>query len=82
MHFHRMYLAGSSISGFRVYTYIQVYRIKLQFHTLISYCLRLPVTIHRDGGHEEKGTTEDEMAGWHHRFDEHVSQQALRVDDE
>ena len=23
----------------------------------------------RDWGHEEKGTTEDEMAGWHHRFD-------------
>ena len=21
------------------------------------------------GGHEEKGTTEDEMAGWHHRLD-------------
>ena len=21
------------------------------------------------GGHEEKGTTEDEMAGWHHRVD-------------
>ena len=23
----------------------------------------------RDGGQEEKGTTEDEMAGWHHRVD-------------
>ena len=22
-------------------------------------------------GAEEKGTTEDEMAGWHHRLDEH-----------
>ena len=22
----------------------------------------------RDWGHEEKGTTEDEMAGWHHRL--------------
>ena len=21
------------------------------------------------GGHEEKGTTEDEMAGWHHQLD-------------
>ena len=21
------------------------------------------------GGQEEKGTTEDEMAGWHHRLD-------------
>ena len=23
------------------------------------------------GGKEEKGTTEDEMAGWHHRLDGH-----------
>ena len=23
----------------------------------------------RDWGQEEKGTAEDEMAGWHHRFD-------------
>ena len=23
----------------------------------------------KDGGQEEKGTTEDEMAGWHHRLD-------------
>ena len=23
----------------------------------------------RDGGQEEKGTTEDEMAGWHHWLD-------------
>ena len=25
----------------------------------------------RDQGQEEKGTTEDEMAGWHHRLNEH-----------
>ena len=25
----------------------------------------------RDWGKEEKGTTEDEMAGWHHQLDEH-----------
>ena len=24
----------------------------------------------RDWGEEEKGTTEDEMAGWHHQLDE------------
>ena len=24
------------------------------------------------GGEEEKGTTEDEMAGWHHRLNGHV----------
>ena len=25
----------------------------------------------RDWGQEEKGTTEDEMAGWHHQLNEH-----------
>ena len=25
----------------------------------------------RDWGHEEKGMTEDEMAGWHHQLDGH-----------
>ena len=28
----------------------------------------------RDWGLEGKGTTEDEMAGWHHRLDEHESE--------
>ena len=27
----------------------------------------------RDCGQEEKGTTEDEMAGWHHQLDGHES---------
>ena len=27
----------------------------------------------KDWGQEEKGTTEDEMAGWHHRLDGHES---------
>ena len=26
-------------------------------------------TTERDWGQEEKGTTEDEIAGWHHRLD-------------
>ena len=26
----------------------------------------------RDWGQEEKGTTEDEMAGWHHQLDGHA----------
>ena len=29
-----------------------------------------------DGGQEEKGTTEDEMAGWHHRLDGREFEQA------
>ena len=28
----------------------------------------------RDCGQEEKGMTEDEMAGWHHRLDGHESE--------
>ena len=35
----------------------------------------------RNWGQEEKGTTEDEMAGWHHQLDEHEFAQALGVDD-
>ena len=27
------------------------------------------IDIGRDWGQEEKGTTEDEIAGWHHRLD-------------
>ena len=35
----------------------------------------------RDWGQEEKGTTEDEMAGWHHRLDGHEFEQTLGVGD-
>ena len=28
----------------------------------------------RDWGQEEKGTTEDEMTGWHHRLNGHESE--------
>ena len=31
----------------------------------------------RGSGQEEKGMTEDEMAGWHHRLDEHEFEQGL-----
>ena len=35
----------------------------------------------KDWRQEEKGTTEDEMAGWHHRLDGHESEQAPGVGD-
>ena len=35
----------------------------------------------KDWRREEKGTTEDEMVGWHHRLDGHEFEQALRVGD-
>ena len=33
----------------------------------------------RDWGQEEKGTTEDEMVGWHHQLDEHEFEQTPGV---
>ena len=35
----------------------------------------------KDLGQEEKGMTEDEMVGWHHRLDGHTFEQAPRVGD-
>ena len=35
----------------------------------------------RDWGQEEKGTTKDEMAGWHHRLDGHEFEWTLGVGD-
>ena len=35
----------------------------------------------RDWGQEEKGTTEDEMAGWHHWLDAHESEWTPGVGD-
>ena len=35
----------------------------------------------RDWGQEEKGATEDELVGWHHRLDGHESEQAPGVGD-
>ena len=35
----------------------------------------------KDWGQEEKGTTEDEIVGWHHWLDRHEFEQALGVGD-
>ena len=35
----------------------------------------------RDWGQEEKGTTEDEMVGWHHRLNGHEFRWTLEVGD-
>ena len=39
--------------------------------TLFHSFLWLSIDAGRDRGQEEKGTTEDEMAGWHHRLAGH-----------
>ena len=44
-------------------------KLKLQyFGHLMRRVDSLEKTL-RDWGQEEKGTTQDEMAGWHHQFD-------------
>ena len=37
--------------------------------------LKKPLML-EDGGQEEKGTTEDEMLGWHHQLNGHEFEQA------
>ena len=46
-------------------------RLKLQYfgHFMRSWLIGKESDAGRDWGQEEKGTTEDKMAGWHHRLD-------------
>ena len=37
--------------------------------------------VREDRRQEEKGTTEDEMVGWHHQLNGHESEQALGIGD-
>ena len=46
-------------------------KLKLQYfsHLMQSWLIAKDSDAGKDWGQEEKGTTEDEMAGWHHWFD-------------
>ena len=48
-------------------------KLKLQYfgHLVQSWLIGKDSDARRDWGQEEKGTTEDEMAGWHRRLDGH-----------
>ena len=46
-----------------------------------NWFLRKDPDAKKVGRQEKKGTTEDEMVGWHHRLDGHEFDQALGVDD-
>ena len=48
-------------------------KLKLQYfgHLMRSVDSLEKTDAGRDWGQEEKGTTEDEMAGWHHQLDAH-----------
>ena len=51
-------------------------KLKLQYfgHLMRSLLIGKDSDAGRDWGQEEKGTTEDEMVGWHHRLDGHESE--------
>ena len=46
-----------------------------------SWLIRKDLDAGKDWRQEEKGTTEDEMAGWHHQLDGHEFEQTLGVGD-
>ena len=53
-------------------------KLKLQY---FGYLMQRPNSLEKDpdagkdGGQEEKGMTEDEMVGWHHRLNGHEFEQ-------
>ena len=57
-------------------------KLKLQyFGHLIQRVDSLEKTLMKDWRQEEKGVTEDEMVGWHHRLDGHEFEQATGAGD-
>ena len=58
-------------------------KLKLQFfgHFMWRVDSLEKTDVGRDWGQEEKGTTEDEMAGWHHQLDGRESEWTLGVGD-
>ena len=59
--------------------------LKLKLQTLATWCEELThlktAWCWEDWGQEEKGTTEDEMVGWHHQLDGHEFGWTLGVGD-
>ena len=53
-------------------------KLKLQYFGRLMRRVEKDSGAGRDWGQEEKGTTEDEMAGWHHRLDLGVSLSELQ----
>ena len=59
-------------------------KLKLQYFDHLMQradSLKKTLMLGKIEGQEEKGTTEDEMVGWHHQLDGHEFEQALGVGD-
>ena len=67
---------GCSLEG-------MILKLKLQYfaHHVKSWLIGKDSDAGRDWGQEEKGTTEDEMAGWHHRLDGREFEWTLGIGD-
>ena len=61
----------SSISFLLIIKFLKFLPPKLSSPHAKSWLIGKDPDAGRDWGQEEKGTAEDEMAGWHHRLDEH-----------
>ena len=56
-------------------------KMKLQYFGDLSWLIGKDPDVGKDWGQEEKGTTEDEMVGWHHRLNGHEFGWTLGVGD-
>ena len=56
--------AGCSVEGLML-------KLKLQYFSHLMRRADSFPDVGKDRGQEEKGTTEDEMVGWHHRLNGH-----------
>ena len=74
-------LALSPISSFIGRTDVEAEAPILWPPDVKNWLLRKDPDAGKDWRQEEKGTTEDEMVGWHHRLDGHEFEQALGVGD-
>ena len=63
--------------------FLMMLKLKLQYfgHVMQSWLIGKDSDAGRDWGQEEKGTTEDEMDGWHHSLDGRESEWTPGVGD-
>ena len=66
-HFLKEISPGISLEGMML-------KLKLQYFGHLMGSVDSLEKTGRDWGQEEKGTIEDEMAGWHHQLDGHESE--------
>ena len=76
-------LQGDPASLFRRRSTLGFLKLKLQYfgHLMQSQLIGKDPDAGKDWGQEEKGMTEDEMAGWHHRLNGHGFGWTLGVGD-